>query len=241
MQEIVYHTNFELENNYFWFVSRAKILLKILKTRTNLNNESNVIDIGCGTGGFASELDKLYNVTCLDTEPIALEYCKKRGLTDLHQGILEDFDPNGKKFDSAFMLDVIEHIEDDKEVVSQVYDLLEEGSYFLATVPAYQWMWSHHDVMHMHYRRYTKPNFEKLLKDAGFNIEYSSYYNTFLFPAVLLKRAIDKLTGAKKEDPVEEVPEILNKLFEKIFSFESKFLPGMSFPFGLSIVVLAKK
>lgn len=245
MQEIVYHKNYELENNYFWFISRQNILTKIIRKLVKLNKNAEILDIGCGTGGFASALKDSVdnNVLCLDTEEIALEYCKKRGLNNIYKGLLTDFDFSKNNIEFALMLDVIEHIENDSEVVSQVYDTLQEGGYFLATVPAYQWMWSHHDIIHMHYRRYSKKHFEDLLKSQGFQIIYSSYFNTFLFPIVWLKRQFDRLLKKEKEDgnPIDEVPKIINSVFEKIFSLESLFIPKISLPFGLSIVVLAKK
>lgn len=243
MQEAVYHSNFDIEESYFWFLARNEILTKVIQKTTNLKQGDEVVDIGCGTGGFAQVLSNKFKVACIDTEPLALEYCKKRGLTDLHNCYLKDFDYSNRNIKAAFMLDVIEHIPDDKEVVSQVYDMLPEDGYFIATVPAYQWLWSHHDVVHMHYRRYNMGNFSDLIQNAGFKIMYSSYFNTFLFPPALLKRTMDRISGKKAEgaDPVDKVSPFLNTLFLKIFSAESAFIPSMSFPFGLSILVVAKK
>jgi SAM-dependent methyltransferase len=243
MQEVVYHSNFSIEESYFWFLARNKIVNKVFQSITNLPKGDNVIDIGCGTGGFAKILSENYKVTCLDTEPIALEYCSKRGLSDLHNCILSDFQKGDRKLTAAFMLDVIEHIEDDKSVVKEVYDLLEPGGYFISTVPAYQWLWSYHDVMHMHYRRYNINNFSNLIQNAGFQVKYSSYFNTFLFPPAFLKRMLDKTdpNDIKGKPPVDEVAPWMNKLFKSIFSAESSFLPNLSFPFGLSIIVVSQK
>ena len=92
MQEVVYHSNFEIEESYFWFLARNEILSKIIKDKTDLKQGDNVADIGCGTGGFAKVLqDMKFNVTCIDTEELAIEYCKKRGLSDLHHGDLKSF------------------------------------------------------------------------------------------------------------------------------------------------------
>jgi hypothetical protein len=95
----------------------------------------------------------------------------------------------------------------------------------------------------MHYRRYTKSNFKKLFKDAGFEIKFASYYNTFLFlPAVSL-RIKEKLFKKKAEEykPVEEVSLGLNRIFNSMFSAERFFLPILRFPFGISIILIAKK
>jgi len=243
MQEIVYHTNFEVENSYFWFLSRNEIISKIISKLTTLKSGDDVIDIGCGTGGFASVLAHNFNVCCLDMEPIALDYCKKRGLEDRFLGSTTEMIETGRKFKTAFMLDVIEHIEDDKSVVADVFNLLEPGGYFVAAVPAYQWMWSGHDEMHMHFRRYSMKSFLPLFENAGFDLKYQSYFNTFLCIPAIAKRMLDKFTGADKKntEPVDILPEYLNKFFKKIFSAEKYFLPKIKFPFGLSILVVVQK
>lgn len=240
MQEQVYHANFQHENEYFWFIARNSIVYSAFKKHCKVGKGENVIDIGCGTGGFASMLNEEYDVTATDTEPLALEYAKKRGLEDLHLGTLDDFSSE-KVFKAGFMLDVIEHIEDDNRVVSQVYDLLPSGAWFVASVPAYQWMWSTHDEIHQHYRRYTMGSFVKLLKRNGFEIVHKSYLNTFLFPLALAKRVIDRFTKGKEETPHDEVSPILNSLFTKVFSSEKGLVNSIGLPFGLSILVIARK
>lgn len=242
MQEIVYHSNFEIENNYWWFVARNSILQNIIKNLCNVNSDEFILDVGCGTGGFAEMLSKNNNVVCLDTSKTALDYCSKRGLKNLVNSTLQDFEKvKDKKISLITMLDVIEHIEDDKSVVESAFRILEDDGIFLATVPAYQWMWSEHDEMHMHMRRYSKHQITDLISNAGFKIQYSSYFNTFLFLPGLIKRAIDKITNSKKETPVDKVSPLLNSIFTKLYSFEGHFLPRTSFPFGMSVLIIAKK
>lgn len=242
MQEKVYHTNYKVENEYFWFLARNKIVFNVIEQNLKLGDDDYVIDIGCGTGGFAKLLDKKFNTVCLDTSEIALDYCKKRGLNNLHKGTLESFPKDAWVINSAVMLDVIEHIEDDAAVVKQVYEMLPIGGKLIASVPAYQWLWSHHDKMHMHYRRYNKKIFIKLLIDAGFKIEYSTYFNTFLFPLAMVKRLIDKLLNKNhSESAVDEVSNFVNNIFTKVFAAESLFIPKIKFPFGMSILTVAKK
>lgn len=242
MREVVYHTNYELEDTYWWFVARNYIIKELTKKYSTLNRGDTVLDVGCGTGGFAVSISDLYKPVCMDMSPLALDYCKKRGLTDLHQGLLSDFPKDDYDINGVFMLDVIEHIEDDMKVIAEVYDLLPKGGPFIATVPAYMWLWSRHDSMHMHYRRYSKSHFNKILKEIGFNIIYSSYFNTFLFPPAVMKRFIDKIFGEKGEyKPVDEVSPGINKIFTKIFKSESSFLKTIKFPFGVSIITIAVK
>ncbi len=156
MFEQVYQTNFELEDKYWWFVARNQIVLTVFERVANLANGETVLDFGCGTGGFASLLSKKYNVIGIDPSPIAIEFCKKRGLQNVFQSTLDDFRHNGTMPKAIFALDVIEHIEDDVTTLKRLASLLENDGYLIVTVPAYQWLWSNHDILHMHFRRYNK-------------------------------------------------------------------------------------
>jgi len=242
MEEIVYHTNYQLEDSYWWFVARNRLVKKVFGKICNISKGETILDAGCGTGGFAKVMSENYKVYCLDTSALALGYCKKRGLTNLVNSTLGNFKSDGLNIKAVLMLDVVEHIEDDREVVSQVYNHLAEGGYFVATVPAYQWMWSGHDNLHMHYRRYNRKNFNELLVNCGFSIEYSSYFNTLLFPVAFAVRMIEKIFRLKKNRTgVDVVPGFINETLKNIFGFESVILPGCRFPFGLSILTIARK
>lgn len=242
MQEIVYHTNYKLEDSYWWFVVKFQLVRSIIKKYCNLPANSTIIDIGCGTGGFSSKIADEYNVLCLDTSPIALEYCQKRGLKNLYNLYLEDFPKDKYQVQAATMLDVVEHIDDDKKFIGDVYNLLAGDGWVVVTVPAYQWLWSTHDEIHHHKRRYSKKQIVDLLKNSGFKPVFSSYFNTLLFPAAVLKRFIDKISGKKHGDsPVDEVSPFINNLFKRIFKLEISLLKFLRFPFGVSIIVVAQK
>ena len=242
MEEKVYHSNFNVENSYWWFTARAHIIHSLINSICRLPKNSTVVDVGCGTGGFLSELAKDYTAIGTDTSALAIEYCTKRGLEHLHLGTLDDFPWQKWTVDAVTMLDVIEHIEDDHAVVRQVYDLLRPGGFFIATVPANPWMWSAHDVIHMHYRRYTKSSFTNLLTSAGFVPQKISYFNSFLFPLAALKRLTQKnLNPEDIHAVVDPVPALVNSLFHNVFAAEARLLSSMSFPFGVSLVAIVRK
>ena len=244
MQEIVYHSQFIAEDKYWWFIARNRILEKTVRTFCQINKSFNLLDVGCGTGGFASLLKDDCNVIGIDTSDTALDYSRKRGLTNLKNCYLHQFDKSQYgKIDAITMLDVFEHIEDDIAVAKEAFDILDSGGIMIASVPAYQWLWSPHDEIHMHYRRYTVPKFKKLLQDAGFKVMYSSYFNSILFLPAVLKRLWDKITGGhnKEHAPIDEVPDFINTIFTDLFLIEKSWIPKVMMPFGLSIVLVAKK
>jgi len=218
--------------------------MDILNKFVKIEHNQQILDVGCGTGGFTKMLLENYDAIGLDTSPIAIEYCKKRGIEELFLGTLDEFPTTDFNIQAITILDVIEHIESDDAIVEQIYKTLPPNGWLIATVPAYKWLWSNHDVMAKHYRRYTKKNFVSLLKKHNFQIKYSSYFNTFLFIFAAFKRLYENLflKKSKKIDPIDRVPLFLNKIFKSIFLAEKFFLLHIKkFPFGLSILVIAKK
>lgn len=241
MYENVYHINYELETSYWWFVARNKIVLSLLKRFASLNKGETVLDVGCGTGGFASLLASQYDVLCLDTSPLAIEYCRKRGLDKVFLMPLQDFSSENYSVRAIFFLDVIEHIDDDYSVVARAHEILSSKGYLIVTVPAYRWLWSRHDEIHMHKRRYTKRQLKELLSAFDFDIKFISYFNSFLFLPAAIKRFFEKNRNEEEVQPVEPVSETTNKILERIFLLEKHILPIFRFPFGLSIIAIAQK
>lgn len=243
MEEIVYHTNFKLENDYWWFIARNQIVKSLILSKTDLQKGSTIIDIGCGTGGFAKLISDYFQPICIDTSQIAIDYCKKRGIENSFISTVSDFDFAQYDIKAAVMLDVIEHIQNDEAILTEVYNKLPKNAWFIATVPAYQFLWSRHDEIHQHFRRYNRFDFNNLLREIGFNVSYSSYFNTFLFLPAVAKRFLDKITGADKKinEPVEKVSPLVNSLFKNIFLLEKNLLGKIIFPFGLSIISIARK
>jgi len=243
MEEVVYHNHYKLEDFFFWFKARNSIVLKAIHKFCDLKSDEWILDVGCGTGGFTAKMGESYNVAGIDTSDIALSYCRKRGLTDVHNMLLSEVPKDKWNIKALTMLDVTEHIEDDTGFVRQAYELLPVGGWAIATVPAYQWLWSGHDVLHQHYRRYSRSNFRRLFTEAGFNIRYSTHFNTFLFAPAAIQRIIQR-SGKNADEKFQEntsISPLVNSVMGSIFNMEKLFIPGISFPFGLSILIAAQK
>ncbi len=243
MKEIVYHTNYKLEETYWWFQARNKIIVDLIRKYGKINEQEQILDVGCGTCGFAKALSQYFSVVGLDTSPLALEYCKKRGLNKLYLSLLKDLPKDELNIRIVTVLDVIEHIEDDNDFVKDIFNVLPKDGTLFATVPAYKFLWSIHDEVHKHFRRYKKKDIVKIIENAGFEVQFSTYFNTFLFLPGLLKRLVDKYIKPFKnqEFAVEILPKPINYIFQKVFELEKYFIPNIPFPFGLSILVIAKK
>ncbi len=156
-------------------------------------------------------------------------------------GLLPDGLPyTPDSFDLVCAFDVVEHVDDDVGAIRGLAALVKPGGLLLTTVPAYQWLWSRHDELHHHKRRYTLPRYRGMIEDAGLTIGKATYFNTLLFPAALAQRQIKRW---RRDDSPDDAmpPKALNSLLQSIFALEAPVVAGGALPFGMSIVVAARK
>ena len=142
-------------------------------------------------------------------------------------------------YDLIAVLDVVEHIEDDVAALAAMRDCLAPGGRILVTVPAHQWMWSAHDTVNHHHRRYSKATLAKAIGDAGLRPRALHYFNSLLFPLAAAARVAGRLTGRDDSDD-SPPPKLVNALFETVFRWERHLVGRMPMPPGLSIVALAE-
>jgi len=199
-----------------------------------------VLDVGCGTGAILESFSRRYQAFGTDTAPQAIEFCRERGLTRLHLGTLETYPPSDP-FDLITMLDMAEHVEDDAALLQAGRRLLGEGGHVLIAVPAFPSLWSKHDEILHHKRRYTRRGLRALVERAGFTVEHLSFFNTFLFPVAWMKRIAARLSGSEKANDLEIPPPPLNAALRGVFRIERHILPRASLPIGLSLLCLARK
>ena len=247
MQDYMYEKMFEIENTHWWFQAKKDIITQLIRNRIIPKlgkSKIDIADIGCGVGLLLNSLTEFGQVTGIDKSKQALDFCKKSFNGELIQVDCTESISVDKKFDLIIATDFIEHIKDDKIAINNIYNLLKPNGYAIITVPAFQFLWSMHDVNNIHYRRYEKDNLIKLLKFVNLKIKYLSYYNFFLFIPAFGVRILKKIFDIDKESNMELSipPSIVNKLMFKIFKSEYKFISrNKHFPFGLSLIAIINK
>ncbi|MDP3174227.1 MAG: methyltransferase domain-containing protein, partial [Phenylobacterium sp.] len=181
------------------------------------------------------------DVHAFEPDPDAREAAASLNLAEVRAGALPGPTAFDERFDLVCALDVIEHVDADEASCAALAQRLKPDGFALFTVPAFMFLWSGHDEVLHHKRRYRRPAFDAMLERAGLEIAYSSYFNTLLFPAALAGRTVQRLTGsASSEDTSSLPPAFANAALGAVFAAERHLLPAMKLPFGVSVLSLAR-
>lgn len=241
MDESVYHLHYEQEEKHWWFAARAVIVREIIEKYGNLAPGDTILDIGCGTGAILKSLSETYRVVGIDMSPLAVEYSKKRGLTDVFEMPVEEFPADQYDVRAALLLDVIEHIDDDLAVLKRAREIVGDDGRVIVTVPAYMWMWSAHDVLHHHKRRYSASQLRDVLDRAGLEPVKFTYYNTLLFPIGAAKKLMDRSKSATIDSTKLDMPSpAVNAMLKAVFASEKNIVSNITLPFGISLLAVAR-
>ncbi|TPG20376.1 class I SAM-dependent methyltransferase [Sphingomonas koreensis] len=241
MDRIVYDRMAAHDSTHWWYRARRDILADYLTRYGGLPNAARILEIGCGTGHNLPMLGAFGSVDAIEIDPAARAIASTRLGKPVGEAPLPELtgvDRGG--YDLIAVLDVVEHIEDDVGALRAMADCLKPGGKILITVPAHPWMWSAHDVVNHHFRRYSKKTLAAAIQAAGLKSNSLRWFNSLLFPAAVAARIAGKLSG--KDDSDDSPPaRPLNAVFEKLFGLERHLVGRVPLPPGLSIITLASR
>lgn len=243
--EINFYKNyFEIEKNHWLMKIRRMVVADNLsKYFTKKPNEIKILDFGCGSGIFVSELQKKgYQTFGTDISEEAIKYGELRDIKNLKVQNSHRLDYPDNNFDAVLSMDVLEHLEDESWAIKEVERILKPGGKFIVMVPAFQFLWGVQDEVAHHYRRYTLGGIKKILNSGEFDINRATYFNTLLFLPIAFVRILSKIFNLKKRQSDFNINNpTLDKIFFSIFNFERKLLKHIKFPFGVSILLVLEK
>jgi 2-polyprenyl-3-methyl-5-hydroxy-6-metoxy-1,4-benzoquinol methylase len=235
----------KLENEYWWHVGKRHLVEALFDKYQPGQNDLHILEIGCGTGGLTEILRNYGKVTGFDISPAAVNFCKSRGLEDVHVKDLTAMDvaEYRDKYDLVLAMDVLEHIQDDLEVMQKVMAMLKPSGLFFVNVPAHKFLWSEHDEALEHKRRYHRVELLGKLRDAGYHIVSHTYFVSLFAPAIIAYRTWGNIFGKSTYPKTSYVmlPKQINDLLIKALKFETKLLSKTRLPFGVTLNVVARK
>jgi SAM-dependent methyltransferase len=229
----------EEDRTHWWFRGRRAVLVALLRRRLPPGRHR-LLEMGCGTGNMLEALSEFGQAVGMEPDETLVAAARRAGL-DVRRGTLphDRVVPAGWP-DVVLLLDVLEHLDDDGAALRTARALLAPGGTLVVAVPAYQWLWSGHDVALGHRRRYTARLLRQRVIAAGFDVRYVSYFNTLLFPIVLLARGRKRLQREAGHD-LERPASPLNAALAHFFALEAMVVPRCPLPFGASLVLMARR
>lgn len=221
----------QMEHSW-WYRARTRMLKQVLG-RVNAR-PMRILDFGAGWGGMHDALSEGGAlVYAYEPDAQARAACAERGYADVFATEAEAF---AEQYDCISLLDVLEHIENDRGFLERAKQALAPGGILLISVPAFPFLWSMHDVEHQHFRRYTRPSLSERLTEAGYTTLFASYWNASLFfPAAAMR-----LLGRTGESALA-LPSFMDALLYALLQFESWALSITSLPFGTGLVAAGKR
>ena len=240
MDADVYRQLAEVQEKHWWYEARRRILHSFLHA-LSLPRNARILEVGCGSGANLTLLRQFGEVKGVEPDAFARDWAKRVSGCEIEDGALPDRLPFTGPFDLLCAFDVIEHVEQDAASLRALRGLVAPGGYALFTVPAYQFLWSGHDVVNQHARRYTRAAFRAKLRAAGFEIVRLSYYNMLLFPLVAAYRLGRKALGVKDGLDTALPSPVVNDVLQKIFAAEAPLLRHIDLPFGVSIIAVCRR
>jgi SAM-dependent methyltransferase len=241
MDRTVFDRMAELDQDHWWFTARRRILSNVIRRLVRPPAGARILELGCGTGHNLDTLGAFGWVEATELDDQARELAAERLGRPVEKVALPDLGKYAdESFDLVALLDVLEHVPDDKGSLAAIFTKLKPGGAVLLTVPANPWMWSAHDVAHHHHRRYRKSEIRALARGAGYEVQLLSPFNTLLFPLIAGVRAINKVRGHDSAD--DSLPaRPLNRMLNTIFGSEAGLIGRVPFPFGVSLMAILRR
>lgn len=237
-----------LERENWWFKVRAKIILQHLNKIAPSATDLKILNVGAATGNTSVLLQKFGKVTSIEYDKDCYEFTKQKLGIEIYNASATDLPFENNSFDLVCCFDVIEHIENDQLAVNEMNRVCKPNGILFLTVPAFMQLWSTHDEVNHHFRRYTLSQILQLFSQLKGDVIRKTYFCAFLFlPLYVFRKLKNLLTNKKSEkektsDFATLKPNgFVDKVLYQIFNVERFLLRYINFPFGSSVLLSWKK
>lgn len=247
MDKSVYERFLSLDERHFWRRAKRELVLQWLGEALGESHPPlRLLDVGGATSLVTRELSAHGEVTVVEPEASCVDLLAGDTRVRAVQGGLPGLPVEGP-FDVITLLDVLEHLDDDLGSLRELFSLLRPGGLLLLTVPAYQWMWSEHDVVLHHRRRYTLGRLTAVVRNSDFEILRSSYYTSLLLPVMAAQRVASRVkpkrraAGEHPEYDVKVPAAPLNTALSAAMRLERGLLGHARLPAGGAVIALCRR
>ncbi|HEV7163750.1 MAG TPA: methyltransferase domain-containing protein [Solirubrobacteraceae bacterium] len=230
----------QAEDRHWWYRGRRTVL-DVVVAGLGSSEPARILDAGCGSGRNMVELARHGSVTGIELSETSVALARDRGAGEVLAGSILEMPFAEDSFDLAVSLDVIEHLEDDLAALRELRRVVAPGGSLLVTVPAYQWLWSGHDEINHHHRRYTRRSLQRVAEQAGWHQTRTTYFNSLLLPVAIVLRVLDRVNTKTTESSLDlwVPPEPLNWTLERPLALEAALIKrGGRIPAGLSLLAV---
>ncbi len=237
---------YQLERTHWWFIVREQIISQQLRKSLPVNIEQRILNTGAATGKTTELLQEFGKVTSVEIDHDTCEFLKNTLHITVTEASVTALPFENNSFDVVCAFDVLEHVQDDVLAIKELKRVCKPGGMLFVTAPAFSFLWSNHDIVNHHYRRYTAGSLKALI-EHGFQVQYLTFFNTILFLPIACYRVIRNVItkGKKAQSDFEGNGFVTSKwtgwLCKKIFGVEIFLLRYIKFPFGISLLASAKK
>jgi SAM-dependent methyltransferase len=228
------------EDRHWWYRGRRSVLEGVIE-RLRLPARARILDAGCGSGRNMVELARHGTVAGVELSATSVALARARAAGEVIEGSVLDMPFESASFDLAVSLDVIEHLQDDLAALRELRRVVAPGGALLITVPAYQWLWSGHDEINHHHRRYNRATLLAAARETGWSCTFATYFNSLLLPVAIALRALDRVTPKTTESSLDlwVPPAPLNWLLRQPLNLEAAAIGrGRAIPAGLSLLAV---
>ena len=231
------------EDRHWWYRGRRTVLENVI-AQLRLPARARILDAGCGSGRNMIDLARHGTVTGIELSETSVARARERASGEVIEGSVLQMPFAADSFELAASLDVIEHLEDDLAALRELRRVVAPGGALLVTVPAYQWLWSGHDEINHHHRRYTRSSLLAVAREAGWEPVRTTYFNSLLLPVAIALRILDRFSRKTTESSLDlwVPPPLLNWLLERPLALEAALIRrGGRIPAGLSLLVVLRE
>ncbi len=248
MDKRYYKEYYTLEREHWWFTVRLQILQDYVKRKIHKGSPLKILNVGVATGATSQMLSKFGELTSLEYDKECCEFLRDELKMEVINGSVLELPFADEEYDLVCAFDVIEHVEDDVLAIKEMKRVCKNGGDLFITVPALMSLWSEHDEVNHHFRRYKTPQVRALfLKENDGEERYSTYFNTKLFLPIYLFRQLSKILPKRDKEKHSGSDfgvfnnGVTNKLLAAIFKLELYWLRVSKFPIGVSILYSWRK